>query len=812
MFHNTQKFVWSLLLALSLSTVLLGQQSSASVEGKITDTTTGGVVDFASVAVLRQQDSTVVDFQLADENGEFHIAGLSPGTYFLNINRMSFEDVQTPGFRLEAGEKRRVDVTMEASANLLNTVEVTSYRPTVSFAANKMTVAVDQLVGRDNSNGLEILDQVPGIFVDGRSITLNGMGNVTVLFNGRRKTMTGQQAATLLESIPASSIKSIVVTNGKSVDQDAAGSGGEINIITDRNVEQLYNLNLSNRITIDRELSNSHNVYLNWNGQRLRFNGGVGFNRNFSYGSARRNELYFDDRANEMGSIDHFSETNSLNLLPSFNLGLEYDLTETQRIGASANSYFTDGETEHNRISTTGGVFAGDDILFREENDLRDNLTTADLYYENDLDTLGSELRLTLGYLTGFSRENPIFTRRQPPNISLSEGTRLQAQLPLDGAQVTFRADFTKYLNPNAHFKLGVKLTDGEIENFATYDTISFQPPRRNLALSDSLRYRERVYAAYAAYQQKLGNFAFEGGVRMEHSAIETQSYKVDLTGTQNYTNLFPNVSLSYDGGQQIRASLNYSASITRPDYLQLNPYVRFVDAFTFRAGNNTLLPQISHRVSFTAQLFQFLNLNLGYLNGTNYTQDVRRLGEDGVTTTITPENAYRAEAIYALTTIYFRFGQGGRLRGQLSGLVLPFQYTFYEQFQEPGIEGTEDTKVTISGGSQYKITDRLSFENSFYYLRGRTYFQGETADRWRLGLGFRYKVPGDALTLVVNLSDVFNTFNAAGDNFFPGYAGNYFSDFNTRRLSVSANYRLGKLRKNYQRGPSGEVDRFRAE
>ncbi|MEO0733139.1 MAG: TonB-dependent receptor, partial [Bacteroidota bacterium] len=303
---------------LGMSTNLWSQQpATASVYGKVS-AADGTIVDFASVAILRAADSSVLQFVLSDETGYYLVDGLAAGTYYLNVNRMGFTDLRSPVFSLTTGERKEMPLAVEPVAQELATVEVTDYRPMVTFSGQKMVVAVDQLNGVASSNGLEILNEVPGVWVDGRNISLNGEANVTILLNGRRKTMTARQAATLLESIPATNIKSVEVINGKSVEYDAEGSSGIINIITNRQTDQLYNLTLGTRLQLDRYVSNAHNAYLNWNTEKFSFYGSANYTRNYRYGVFSTDERYFDADGETTFTIDQGLSSLSLNQLPSF--------------------------------------------------------------------------------------------------------------------------------------------------------------------------------------------------------------------------------------------------------------------------------------------------------------------------------------------------------------------------------------------------------------------------------------------------------------------------------------------------------------
>ena len=784
--------------------------ATADLQGIITVAQTEEALDFASIALLRVADSSVVDFQLTDEAGRYAFKDAPAGEpLFARVSRLGYDDFATPPLTLEAGKSISLPIQVSTNVNALEVVEVTAHRDPISFRGGEMLVAVDQLPNVAGSNAVELLGRVPGVDVNGDALTLNGFGSVNVLINGRKRTMTVAQTLTLLRGIPASEIQSISVRSGKSVRQDASGTGGEINIITKRTPDQFYNISLRNRLSVDQRLSNGHSIYLNLNGSRLRFNGGVSYDREFSYGRQFRDETYTSGLTGTGQTEANFVH---LNRVPVVNFNVEYDLSERARVGLAGNSYFQVKDNTDDNL--TSFQFAEQDpsaVSLEEVSAVNDNLTTGELYYERDLDSLGSSLRGSVSFMGGYSRETTDFTRRQPPGLSLGEAVILQADLPLDGAQLTARLDYEKYLSEQTQLSFGMKASDGSIQNLATYDTVSFQPPRRNLQLSDSLRYDERVAAVYGSFTHSIGDLSFEGGARYEYTLADARSLRTGgTTVRQRYGNIFPNAAVSYRAGDNYRFSLSYSKSITRPNYLQLNPYVRFLDAFTRETGNGQLLPELSHRTVLTAQLFQFLYLNFGHIRGERYIGKIRQLQADGLTTLISPENAYGIRATYAQATAYYRFGKDGKYSGRFGGLILPLTYLPGEAFADQGQLNTSTTKITFSSGHRVKLTERLMLEGEYYFVRGRDFFQGRSLNLNYFNAGFTYELPGDHFTLSGYVTDIFNRRVTRGAYFYPGYAAEYENFSNTRRGHLTLTYRIGSLKKSYGRGPGGDIDRFR--
>ncbi|MDV7392755.1 TonB-dependent receptor plug domain-containing protein, partial [Arthrospira platensis SPKY1] len=89
-----------------------------------------------------------------------------------------------------------------------------------------------------SSNALELLETVPGMFVDpDGGIFLNNATPAQIYINGREQRMSQQDMASILRSLPPGSIQRIEVLRTPSTRYDAASSGGIVNIVLKKGVK-----------------------------------------------------------------------------------------------------------------------------------------------------------------------------------------------------------------------------------------------------------------------------------------------------------------------------------------------------------------------------------------------------------------------------------------------------------------------------------------------------------------------------------------------------------------------------------------------
>jgi hypothetical protein len=104
-----------------------------------------------------------------------------------------------------------------------------------------------------------------------------------------------------------------------------------------------------------------------------------------------------------------------------------------------------------------------------------------------------------------------------------------------------------------------------------------------------------------------------KGGIRWEHTSSEGQWRSADSVTTRSYDDFFPTVFLGYNPAQQHNLSFSYTRRIHRPNYWLLNPFRRYISAYSFIEGNPELSPEYTHRMNLSYTGFQVLNTGVMY-------------------------------------------------------------------------------------------------------------------------------------------------------------------------------------------------------
>ena len=235
----------ALALILSVSGASFAQEeTAATVSGQVTDST-GAIIKGAVVIITN--DATRQERRLeTNDDGQFVISPLVPGTYTLSVESANFKKYVESGLTLNAKDRRLMNVVLEAG-NVSESVTVTAQQNVVQDSPTGQTlisgtqVLEIPLQNRDFTKLLELspgisssLDDETGFGLANRfDVSINGMRRnaVNVFVDGVSNTDVGSNI-TLLSTPTIDSIKEFkVLTSNYTADVGRSG-GGTVTLVT----------------------------------------------------------------------------------------------------------------------------------------------------------------------------------------------------------------------------------------------------------------------------------------------------------------------------------------------------------------------------------------------------------------------------------------------------------------------------------------------------------------------------------------------------------------------------------------------------
>jgi outer membrane receptor protein involved in Fe transport len=162
------------LLLFCSSILAFAQQRPGSLRGNIKDEG-GQSVGFATV-VVRDEGNNVVRSQDADENGNYNINPLDPGTYNIEVSFIGFQKIRLEGIFIKPNVPTLQNFTLRDEATSLDAVDVITYEKPLITTDVKTTVTAKEIEGMAVRDIASIATQAAGVYAadDGQAPNIRG--------------------------------------------------------------------------------------------------------------------------------------------------------------------------------------------------------------------------------------------------------------------------------------------------------------------------------------------------------------------------------------------------------------------------------------------------------------------------------------------------------------------------------------------------------------------------------------------------------------------------------------------------------------
>lgn len=601
-FHH--RTVMKLLITLgSMALFCLSLQAQANLNGKIQDENRQGI-PYANVLLLEVKDSSLVKGAITADDGSFEFNAIPTGkSYLLRVIMLGFEEhfQNIPDFK----ENLNVPtISLHNQAQTLATAEVTARKPFLEQKAGTLIVNVANSITGASGSALDVLRKVPGMIVVNDRISLAGQTGLTILIDGRPTQYMDMQS--LLKDMPSANIDRIEVISQPGARFDAQGTGAVLNIILKRNMK----LGLNGTATVGAGKGKF------W---KYRASGTMNFrNEKFNF----TNSLAFSHRTwyeqldlERVVGTELYKQSNFQPGLPySLNIksGVDYYISKNQTAGVSVNAL---GSTSEVVNESTTSILpdplqkARAEILTSNETDRRTGFVNLDAYYEFKLDTSGQKLNADFS-INRYGRNVSNILRTEVISGEDNYADRQQKQ-PGNTEIEAYRLDYTKPFSKKFQIESGLKYSHAVVDNDLQASVFSDNNWVNDPSFSNHFVFTEKIAAAYVSSNFTLGKIEGQAGLRYENSQSTGYSVTLDSTQQRRIARFFPSLSLSAPLGDKLGWSAAYSNRINRPGYGSLNPFVQFLDPYTYRKGNPFLRPEItdSYKMSLTYDKQPFFNL-----------------------------------------------------------------------------------------------------------------------------------------------------------------------------------------------------------
>jgi hypothetical protein len=605
-------------------------QNAGKVSGSIVQN--AKPAEGATVSLLRAKDSATVKLTVVSKEGGFIIENIADGRYLVSITAVGHQKSFSKPFVVDP-QQRAIDlpaISLVPVTKSLTDLTVTAKRPLIEQRIDRTIVNVDASITNIGTSALEVLEKAPGVTVDREgNISLKGKDGVLVMVDGRPTQLSGADLANLLRNMASSQLDQIEIMTNPPARYDAAGTSGIINIKTKKTLKAGFNGSANVAYSQGRYPKTAEGFNFNYREGKVnlftnlshnyqkRFST-LTINRKIFKGNSDIVDNIFNQAANRVGEGASYSAK----------VGIDFFATKKTTIGAVVN-LASRGMSATNpnvtRISNNAKVLESTTRAIVDNTSDWKSMSS-NLNFRTLLDKKGKELTSDIDIVRHRSGTDLLMVNSYTDAAGnpFQKADSLIGDLPQDIQVYSGRIDYLHPLSKEARFEAGIKSSVVRTENDARYDSIQNGGIVHDFARSNHFVYEENINAAYVNLSTPLSKkISAQFGLRLENTNAKGVQKTTGENFDRHYFQLFPTVYLQYKANDKNNFSANFGRRVTRPTYQSLNPFIRFIDRYTFSKGNPMLRPSVGNNIELTHSWKSQITTTINYTNVKDIMQEI---------------------------------------------------------------------------------------------------------------------------------------------------------------------------------------------
>jgi len=799
------KFFFSILLLLFSFQALNAQKAPIDpskenkyglIKGKLIAAKSKEPIEYASIALYNQYDSSLITGVISKPNGTFIISNIKKGSYYLRITFIGFERVNIDNITIDKEHPTHNLglIKMKPAHAELAGVDIVSEQAYVEYKIDKKVVNVANNLDAAGGNAVEALENVPSVSVDiDGNVSLRGSENFQVLINGKPSPLSASDA---LQQIPSAVIKNIEIITNPSAKYDPDGMTGIVNVILKDNVQQGVN----GLIEAGISSFNSYilNTLINYRKNKVNFFAGVNARlRNMPGGGSTQLEnfinpdttFFIDGRLDRKRKRDNYT----------FKGGMDYYINNKHTVSIDGSYIFHQNSRDY-KTNTHEYTYPADYDLFKisENTGGRDgNYMKGSLIWTYKDKKRGEEL-VSLVYISDGEEK-----KQEDQMEYLANKDWLKLNQVLSGLNTTddrlkldfrFKMDYTKKLKDDRKYEFGIQSRNYREKSdfiFNQYDTTTntyiYRPD-----YSSKLVFNRDIYSAYGTYSGMLNNFGYQFGLRGEYTNRFIDSELAAKSSTIERFDIFPTLHLSQKIGKTNEVMASYSRRIDRPGGWELDPNPIYISSDFVRMGNISLEPEytdnfeMSYQKSFGAS---FISLEGYYRTTKNKITRLREIDKNNITY-MTFANLDRDHSLGLEAMLNYRIAK----RVKLNITANYFHYRI-EANDIAKTKEQESNNFRFNGRLNINITKVMRLQLTGFYFGPSVTAQGDVAAFTMVNSALRYDFLNHKLSASFKVRDIFQTMRHEMNSFTDSF--NTYNSFYPQNpnFSLTVSYRINNYK-----------------
>lgn len=715
--------------------------------------------DGATVTLLRAKDSATVKLSAANKEGVYLFENIADGKYLVSVTVVGHQksysslieltplliDVKVPVINLIPASKSLGDVT------------VTSKRPLIEQRIDRTIVNVEASITNIGTNVLEVLEKSPGISVDrDGNVSLKGKQGVTIMVDGRPTQLSGPDLANLLRNMSSNQLDQIEIMTNPPARYDASGTAGIINLKTKKAIT--VGINGSASLAYSQGKYPKTNEGFNFNYRNAKLN----LFTNLSHNYQQRFQIMSIDRniLNGNNSVDKIFNQVTTRIgkgnAYSAKIGADFFANKTTTIGAVVNlnssqvSFVSPNIT--NIFNAAKELETVTTAMVNNQNDWKS--ISANLNFRKLLDKKGKEITSDIDFVK-HSTDNDLFMVNSYTDAAgdpVNKADTLTGLLPQEIDVYSARVDYLHPLGKDSRFEAGVKSSVVRTDNNARYDSIQYGNLIQDFNRSNHFVYEENINAAYVNLSTALSKkITAQLGLRVENTNAKGRQKSTNENFDRHYTQLFPTAFFQYKANDNNNFGANFGRRVRRPSYQSLNPFIRFLDRYTYSQGNPNLKPSLSNNVEISHTWKNKITTSLSYTRVKDIIESI--IQQKGQEAYNMPDN------VASLHSFGFSVNANTPItKWWTSNINFNASHNKYKGVIDNAPIDLKASSFVLSGTQQFKLNKTLSAELNGTYRSGWLEGVMKVNPMGVIGAGVSQQILKNKGTLRLTARDIFYT------------------------------------------------------
>ena len=506
----------------------------------------------AAVVVMFSADSTHLKTVVSNANGEFSMP-LDTIPFQLFFEHVAFDRKRLTFHSPNIGE-----VMLKEKAVKMEEVVIKAYRPIVKAEEGKLNYQLSQIAsGSTATNVYEALSKIPGVDEKDGSLSLAGMGALTVIINGKPSSMSPKQLETLLRSMPIDRVESAELMY--SAPPKYRVRGAVLNLVLHRNKDNTYAGEVRGGYT--------HQIKNSWDGgasfaiSSSKWSADAIYSYANSYNPQQLNLLSNHRLADKTQTIRQLSDVDSKDRTHTFRAALDYTPSDKHTLSIVYN-----GEIAPYSQALTDAK--GSFVQSKSNREGDDAMHNTSVRYTNKHGfDIGSDY--TSYRTTNQTHLNNVYTNTTNTTFDIASEQKI--------SRLNLYADKEQQLNSKWDMSYGVSGIWAEDKTFQRYTSVKGEAE----TMDTESNLTEWTAEVYAGFKRKLPKGSLSVSLTGEY---------YNLGGKENLS-LYPQMNFMWVFTPHHILQANLSSDKAYPSYWEKQQSIKYVDGYSELHGNPLLQP-----------------------------------------------------------------------------------------------------------------------------------------------------------------------------------------------------------------------------